>query len=121
MQGDILKEDNPVQRLERAIERSRAALLRSVLPSGRTAAGCEGRALETALALHLFRVLGEHHEVQERMEHYCRRFLARAASESRSGAERLDRQLSLEFAKSVPGERCSHQELAYLDATPDAF
>jgi squalene-hopene/tetraprenyl-beta-curcumene cyclase len=111
----------PMKRIDRAITRARAHLLASILPRGRIDAGCEGRALETALTLHLLRVLGWHPEAQERLEQYCRRYVARASTSPCSRAGQLDRMLSLAVTKGVLAMSLSERELASLQQVLSGF
>lgn len=111
----------PVKRIDRAITRARAHLLASILPHGRIDAGCAGRALETALALHLLRVLDCHPEARARLEQYCRRYVARAQAEIGSRAGQLDRLLSLAVTKGVLAMSLSERELDSLQQVLSGF
>jgi prenyltransferase beta subunit len=111
----------PRERLDRAIARAQTNLFANTLPQGRVAAGCEGRVLETALTLHLLRTLGWHRDPQERLEQYCRRYVAHTSTSTCSRAGRLDRLLSLAVAKGVLAMPLSKGELASLQQVLSEF
>jgi squalene-hopene/tetraprenyl-beta-curcumene cyclase len=111
----------PRQRLERAIALAQAKLFADIWPHGRVAAGCEGRALETALTLHLLRTSGGHREVQVRLEQYCRRYVAHGSTSSSSRAGRLDHLLSLAVTKGVLALPLSEHEVAGLQQVLSEF
>ncbi|MCA9693770.1 MAG: terpene cyclase/mutase family protein [Myxococcales bacterium] len=60
------------------------------MPSGRFHAGCEARALETALGLHLLRRLDILPDVQDRLQRYCTGYLVDNTPTSPERADRLD-------------------------------
>jgi squalene-hopene/tetraprenyl-beta-curcumene cyclase len=111
----------PQERLELAIVRARAWLCAAISPQGRVAAGCEGRALETALALHLLRTLGWHPDVQQRLEQYCRRYVAHTSTSTSSRAGQLDCLLSLAVTKGVLATPLSERELTNLQQALAGF
>jgi squalene-hopene/tetraprenyl-beta-curcumene cyclase len=111
----------PKERLEHALARAQARLCAAISPQGRVMAGCEGRALETALALHLLRTLGWYPDVQQRLEQHCRRYVAHASTATRSRAGALDRLLSLAVTKGVLATPLSGWELADLQRELSGF
>ena len=81
------------QQIEESLARAVDFMVADGLHDGRLLAGCEGRALETALALHLFRSFGHAPELCIGMAAFCRRYLAEEPAEI-SHAAQLDRRLS---------------------------
>ncbi len=79
--------------LERALASAVQFVLDHRAPEGRMIGGCAGRALESALVLHLFRRLEHASELHAGLATFCRRALAQDPEEG-SHASRLDRRLS---------------------------
>ncbi|MEZ4385356.1 MAG: prenyltransferase/squalene oxidase repeat-containing protein [Nannocystaceae bacterium] len=78
---------------------------------GRFAGGCEARALETALFLHLEGVLGEEGSTAPRLAAYCRRYL-----DEPPGGAGIDALLSALICRQVLGDELSPADHAALDA-----
>lgn len=79
--------------LERSLERAVGFVLSHRSEDGRLVGGCNGRALESALALHLFRRADHAPDRQAGLAAFCRRARDRDPQEL-SHAGQLDRQLS---------------------------
>jgi len=81
------------EQLEQALERAIAFVLARRSPEGRLIGGCAGRALESALVLHLFRRLDHQPQLHAGLAAFCRRALLEDPAEH-SHARMLDRRLS---------------------------
>ncbi len=108
------------QQIEDALERAVDFVLRHDSADGRLLAGCTGRALETALALHLFRGLGQSPELCATMTAFCERYLAEAPTEV-SHAAQLDRRLSRIICELVVHSGLDSDGLAALSRTLAEF
>ncbi|MDC0720460.1 prenyltransferase/squalene oxidase repeat-containing protein [Nannocystis bainbridge] len=109
-----------LEQIEPALERAVQFMLDHRLPDGRLAAGCAGRALESALALHLLRTCGHGPALQAEIAGFCRRWLADDDDES-SHASRLDRTLSRILCELVVHGRLGAEGLVALQQTLAAF
>lgn len=87
---------------------------------GRVVGGCAGRALESALALHLFRRLEYAPEIAAEITKFCRRYLA-CTPASMSGADQLDRNLSRVICELVIHGRLERDGLATLECALSGF
>ncbi|MDC0672177.1 prenyltransferase/squalene oxidase repeat-containing protein [Nannocystis radixulma] len=109
-----------LEQIEPALDRAVQFVLDHRLPDGRLAGGCAGRALESALALHLFRVRGHAPELQAEIAGFCLRFLA-DDDDSPSHAGRLDRTLSRILCELVLHGSLGDDGLAALHRTLAEF
>lgn len=112
-----------LEQIEPALERAVQFVLDHRLPDGRLAAGCSGRALESALALHLLRTCGHGPALQAEIAGFCRRRLAEVDVDDvdSSHASRLDRTLSRILCELVVHGRLGAEGLASLQRTLVAF
>ncbi len=110
-----------INRLNHAISGAQENLWSHISPEGRILGGCEGRLLETALTLHLLRVLECNDELQQRMAQFCWRFSGAARSLKGSKATYFDRLLSLVMATRALGKTLAEEEFEQLQRTLEKF
>lgn len=109
-----------LEQIEPALERAVQFVLDHRMPDGRLVGGCAGRALESALALHLLRTRGHGSALQVEIAGFCRRYLADGGDDA-SHASRLDRTLSRILCELVIEGSLGDEGLASLHRTLAEF
>lgn len=109
-----------LEQVEPALERAVQFVLDHRLPDGRLVGGCAGRALESALALHLLRARDHGSGLQAEIAGFCRRYLADGGDDA-SHASRLDRTLSRILCELVLHGHLGDEGLASLHRTLAEF
>ncbi|MCA9719778.1 MAG: terpene cyclase/mutase family protein [Myxococcales bacterium] len=106
-----------IDRLDEGIDRASQFVAARARASGRIDGGCEGRALETGLFLHLVRARGDDPRCEARLAGYCRRYLERR----RGVARGLDSTVSEIICAHVLGGELSPAQRVALDGTLAKF
>lgn len=107
--------------LDRGIAAAVDFLLGKQDTQGIFASGCRARPLETALALHLLRLLGVASDTQIVLSDYCRRHASSGTSGRESRAARLDAAVSSILCKHAVKLPVTAPELGALTVALDGF
>lgn len=110
-----------LDRLDDGIDRVSRFLAGRWTSRGQFVGGCEARALETGLFLHLLRRVGGDHEIEGRLAAYCRRSLAAAAAADPGAPSSLHDLIAELVSRQVLHGGLSQGERARLDAALGEF
>ncbi|MEZ4451842.1 MAG: prenyltransferase/squalene oxidase repeat-containing protein [Nannocystaceae bacterium] len=110
-----------LDRVDDAIDRVSRHLAGRWTSRGQFLGGCEARALETGVFLHLLRLLRRDDEVQAGLARYCRRYLAQADDGELDATSPLHDLIATLVCRQVTRRDLSADELARLDTALAEF